>query len=233
MNQDALDMDAVVFGQVFAQPHSLLLLTSFVVILFCSYVKIATVLSVLRSGFGFFSVPSALVTGGLALVLAFFIVYPTLGGIAVEIDGQTQEQDGRLEAHQVAGIILSHWKRFLVLHAGEAEKQRLKGVALQIDGKTNASEAVEQTVADDSSKESIRVLLPAFVITELREAFATGITILLPFFVIDLLVASLLAGMGLLQVSPYSAALPLKLLLFVMLDGWNMLTANLLASYAN
>ena len=195
-------------------------------LVFSSYVKIITVLGILRVGLGVHSIPSALVTGGLAIALTFFVMYPTLqrGAQSMEV--------ARTKAGPVAALdaAADEWKKFVKRHTHEEELKRFVEIAIKIDSDTGSE------VRGDASSEyanSWRTLAPAFLVSELKEAFATGLSLFLPFLVIDLLVSNILVAVGLDRVSPIVVALPFKLLLFVLLDGWTLITTNLVATYAS
>ncbi|MCB0358052.1 MAG: EscR/YscR/HrcR family type III secretion system export apparatus protein [Bdellovibrionales bacterium] len=193
-------------------------------LLFSSYVKIITVLAIARAGIGLQSLPSAFVTTGLALALSLFVMAPTALRATEAIDlrlrsvGGTAD-DGARAAALAAGF--EEWKKFLVSHTREEDLQRFRSIEVDKGGREAAV----------SGEPEWRVLLPAFLVSELRAAFATGITVFLPFLVIDLLVANVLAVVGLISVSPLLVSLPFKLLLFVLVDGWALITTNLVASY--
>lgn len=206
---------------------SFLLILAIVLSLSC-YIKIVTVLSILRAGLGMGSLPSVFVTGSLALALSFFVMYPTLSASARAADarlgGRAAVNDqARTEALTSAFEV---WKTFVRKHATPADVDRFAQIALKMDA---------GSVADVSSgaldRDSWRVLAPAFVISELKSAFATGLSLFLPFFVLDLLAASILAALSLEKLSPALVSFPFKLLLFVVLDGWSLITANLVATY--
>jgi len=207
-----------------------LLCLGFFVVLFSSYVKISTVLSILRSGLGAFSVPSSLITGSLALVLSFFVMYPYVNEAASSIDkvvgaSGTVSDKVRVKAIGEAG---KSWKKFLLKHSDPDVIRDLAKIANKID------ESAKVEVSDRIQTEELRdwrVLAPAFYLSELREAFAIGLSLFLPFLVVDLCVAHILIALGINRMDPTMVALPLKLLLFVMLDGWTLIAGNLLSSY--
>jgi len=117
--------------------------------------------------------------------------------------------------------VLEPWEAFLMKHAGERELRVLQ----EISPPKSAQQSLEKRPMD------LRSLLTAFILTELKEGFAMGFVLLLPFLVIDLIVSNVLAGMGMFMVSPTLISLPLKLLLFVVSDGWLLLSRSLILSY--
>ena len=209
-----------------------LLLLVLVALAFSSYVKIITVLGMLRVGLGFYSVPSAFVTGGLAIALAFFVMYPTLTRCTNAMD-EVIRAGGRpvsdMQRAKALDVGFEQWKGFLKRHVHAKEVQRFSELAAVLDASAKESGTSEGT---DVNPASWRILAPAFLVSELKEAFATGLSLFLPFLIIDLLVANILLAIGLERVSIVSVAFPFKLLLFVTLDGWSLITGNLVATYA-
>ncbi|MCB0345642.1 MAG: EscR/YscR/HrcR family type III secretion system export apparatus protein [Bdellovibrionales bacterium] len=201
----------------FGLPLVSIVLIALLALLFSSYVKIVTVLGILRAGLGAGSVPAIVVTSGLALALSFFVMFPTLKGVTKAMHAEARQGASQAEV-LAAGV--SRWKVFLEKHADEATTDAFAKLAAKSDG-----DAPEQHVG------SWRVLAPAFVVSELKRAFATGLSIFLPFLAIDLIVANVLVAIGLVHFSPLIASLPLKLLLFVVVDGWGLITTNLVETY--
>ena len=212
-----------------------------VCLIFSSYVKIVTVLGILRVGLGVGSLPSALVTAGLALALSFFIMLPTMQESAKVVDSY-QRAKGNINSDfaraQALALAFGKWKEFLVRHSHSEQRKRFAGLARQIDSADSSPLGNPSAVGQESNKNSAldeqswRVLAPAFLVSELKEAFATGLSLFLPFLIIDLLVLNVLAAVGLDRMSSASVAFPFKLLLFVMVDGWALITANLVQTYA-
>lgn len=194
-----------------------------------AYLKVSIVLGMLRSGLGAQNVPSGLVVMVLSLALTLFIMAPMLSDSYDIIKTLPTEQIfrepslGDLQRYQPA---LEPWERFLRHHAGHRELAAF--VQLDRSSKEPSAEADAQPTA---SSVDFKLLLPAFILTELKEAFAMAFVLLLPFLVIDLVVANILVGLGMFMVSPVMIALPLKLILFVAADGWLLLTRGLILSY--
>lgn len=211
-----------------------------VVLMLTSFVKVSVVLSLVRNAIGAPDAPSGLVVMGLSLVLTFFVMAP----VAVEMvaaaatapapgapgaSGVTPpseleravrtlvpaERQGDVDA---AARAITPLTRFLAKHASPKDRETFVALAGRMG----------RTVTGDE----LWVLAPAFLTTELREAFAIAVLIFLPFLVIDLLVALGLASLGLASTSPQVVALPLKLLLFVAVDGWRLLLESLVGGYA-
>ena len=117
---------------------------------------------------------------------------------------------------------LAEWKPFLQRFAEKKDVERFVEVAKKIDGKESAS-----TLGD-----SWRILVPAFVVSELKRAFVTGVNVFLPFLVIDLVVMAVLVAVGFERLEPQFVAIPFKIVAFVLVDGWTIVTSNLVSTYS-
>jgi flagellar biosynthetic protein FliP len=130
--------------------------------------------------------------------------------------------------------IFEPWRKFMQLHTGKRELLALSQM-VKVASKGEGVEKQDVLQADDKPADpdiiAWRLLLPAFVLSELKQAFTMGFVLLLPFLVIDLIVANILVGLNMIMVSPIMVALPLKLILFVMSDGWLLITKGLINSY--
>jgi flagellar biosynthesis protein FliP len=197
--------NAVLLALVAIVPLVLLTLTSFV--------KISVVLSLLRNALGAPDAPSGLVVTGLALVLTFFVMAPIDEPWRALVPAEYQGNVDQLERG------LGPLRAFLAKHAGAKDKATF----VELAGKLGHR---------DVRGGELWVLAPAFVTSELRAAFTMAILIFIPFLVIDLVVALGLASLGLASTPPQAIALPLKLLLFVAVDGWRLLIDSLLRGYA-
>ena len=229
-------MDATSFIAELGLSAVSLLLLLLVALVFSAYVKIVTVLGILRAGLGVGSLPSAFVVSGLALALSVLVMYPTLLDSSRAIDRALHGKgsfasDQERAAAFAAGI--EKWRLFVKAHAGKTEVERFSVLARKIDSASSSADAARGVEQGEISEESDswRVLAPAFLVSELKGAFATGLTLFLPFLVIDLVIASLLTSLSIDRLNPAIVALPFKLLLFVMLDGWTLITTNLVSTY--
>ena len=188
-----------------------------VLILATSFTRIVIVLSMLRSAIGTPTIPPNQVIIGLSIILTFFIMAPIYEQIneqaiqpylADEIDQQTAFDQA-----------VKPIRQFMF------EQTRDKDIELFIQlGKEPAPESLDDI--------KTIVLLPAFVVSELRVAFTMGFVIYIPFLIIDLVVSSVLLSMGMMMLPPSLVSLPFKLLLFVMVDGWYLITRSLVMSFA-
>ena len=182
---------------------TLLSLAPFILVMSTSFVRIVVVLSLVRSAIGAAALPPNTVLTGLALVLTLVVMSPTITQISHEaVDPYSQ---GHITQSQLIDRAARPLRAFML------RQTRMKDVAL-------FSHVAHQNVTSRSEVPTF-VLIPAFVVGELRSGFAIGFALYLPFVAIDLAVASILMGLGMFMLSPPVISLPAKLLLFVMVDG--------------
>jgi flagellar biosynthesis protein FliP len=187
----------------------------FLLVMTTSFVRIVVVLSLVRSAIGAPSLPPNAALTGLALVLTFVVMWPTAERISHEA----------LEPYARGGLTQSQLveRAFVPLRAFMLRQAHAKDVAL--------FERLAHVKHRPAVDEPPAVILPAFVVGELRSAFAAGFALYLPFVAIDLAVASILMGLGMFMLSPPIVSLPCKLLLFVMVDGWALICGGLISSF--
>ena len=189
-----------------------------------SYTKIVVVLSLLKNALGLQQVPPAIVTNGLALVLSWYVMYPVGMQIMGEIDVELKnpKPQSAFTMMQIVDKGKEPLRAFLDKHAKAHER------AFFLDASRRMMNA---KLPEPVQERDFVVLVPAFVVSELTEAFLIGVIIALPFIVIDLVVANVLMALGMQMMSPTMLSLPIKLLLFVMLDGWSRLAHALVLTY--
>jgi type III secretion protein R len=209
-------------GTLAVVPFALLMLTAFV--------KISVVLSILRSALGAAEIIPTLVITGLAFVLTVFVMAP-VGAAAYREARPVLDRAppaDLLSARTAAALVAAAQRgkepvrAFLTRHAQSADR------ALFFDLAQRLRSPAERAELRDTD---FLVVLPAFVTSELKAAFQIGFLLLIPFLVIDLVVANLLAALGLPMLSPQSVALAFKLLLFVIVGGWSLVARGLVAGY--
>lgn len=182
-----------------------------------SFVRIVVVLGFVRTGLGTPQAPPSQVIIGLSLFLSFFTMTPVMDEIKrTAYDPYERGEITDIVAIERASVPL---KRFMLRQTREAD------LRLFYDATNTPLPRTPDDVA-------MRMAMPAFTISELTTAFQMGVMLLLPFLVIDLAVASLLMSMGMMMVPPTTLALPIKLILFVLVDGWNLVASSLLRSFA-
>ncbi|OEZ51079.1 flagellar type III secretion system pore protein FliP [Duganella sp. HH105] len=189
-------------------PAALLLMTSFT--------RIIIVLSLLRQALGTQSAPPNQVMVGLALFLTLFVMGPTFDKIYTEAYLPLQENKINMSAAMEKGV--APLKTFMMKQTRQAD--------LALFVKLSRSPALQ-----GPEDVPLRILVPAFVTSELKTAFQIGFAIFIPFLIIDMVVASVLMSMGMMMMSPAVISLPFKLMLFVLVDGWQLLLGSLAQSF--
>jgi type III secretion protein R len=193
-------------------------------VMMTAYTKIVVVLSLLKNALGLQQVPPAIVTNGLALVLTWYVMYPVGAQImtAVDANQQTSSAAAKLTVPDLLNFGKEPFRVFLDKHSKDRERAFFMDAARRLMG--------EKVAATLTPKDFV-VLVPSFAVSELTAAFLIGVLIALPFVVIDLVVANVLMALGMQMMSPTVLSLPIKLLLFVMLDGWSRLSHALVLTY--
>ena len=187
-----------------------------IIISLSSFTRIIIVFHFLRQALGTQEAPSNQILIGLALFLSFFVMSPTLTQIydTAYVPWSTGEIDEVGAVENGAEAL----RAFMLKHVREKDLKLF----------TDLSGAAPPTGPDDLTMTSI---IPAFIISEVKTAFQIGFVLFLPFLVIDMVVASVLLSMGMMQLPPVMVSLPFKVLLFIMVDGWNLVIASLVQSY--
>jgi type III secretion protein R len=192
------------------------------VVTMTGFLKISVVLFLIRNALGIQQMPPNLVLYGIALVLTVYITTPLLSEMSTRLEqGQVNLQSTE-DVARAAALVKEPLKQHLLRFTQPQERQFfLEGT------KRLWSEEARQDLHDDD----ISILVPAFVASELTRAFEIGFLLYLPFLIIDLIVANVLMTLGMIMVSPVLISVPLKLLLFVAIDGWSRLMHGLILSY--
>jgi flagellar biosynthesis protein FliP len=188
-----------------------------VLLLATSFTKIIVVLALTRNALGLPSSPPNQVLTGIALFLTLFVMGPVFGDIN-EVAVQPY-MDGQMSVSQAYDAGVVPLRDFLLDNTREDEFKLMIGLS---------GEEQPKNMADVS----MTTLIPAFVISELKSAFIIGLVVFIPFLVLDMLVSAALMAMGMMMVPPTVVSLPFKLLLFVVVDGWSLITTALVGSYA-
>jgi flagellar biosynthetic protein FliP len=187
-----------------------------VLLLMTSFTRIVIVLSLLRQALGLQATPPNQVIVGLALFLTLFTMGPTLDRIYQEAYKPYSEQKLSFETAIDKGS--DPLRTFMLRQTRESDLSLFARIAKVDPGQSPATVPM-------------RVLIPAFVTSELKTAFQIGFLVFIPFLIVDLIVASVLTAMGMMMLSPVLVALPFKLMLFVLADGWSLLVGSLVASF--
>jgi type III secretion protein R len=197
-------------------------LVPFAVVMLTSFSKMAVVLSLVRSALGTQQAPPTIVLTGLAAVLTAHVMAPVFEDI---YRGARHSYDEQLSGEQLVdsvGPTLQPLKDFLTKHGSAEDRARFLDMARELRPAEQASLV---------SESDLTVVIPAFVVTELKEAFTIGFLIFLPFLVLDMLIANVLLALGMQTLSPSQVSLPFKILLFVAVDGWALLARGLILGY--
>ena len=189
-----------------------------ILVMMTSFTRIVVVLSFLRTAMGTQQTPPNQVVMSLALFLTIFIMMPTLEkswdqGVRPFIDGEIEEKE-------------AFTKSTAPVHEFMRKHVREQDLKLFMD-------AAGETLITKPQEIPLKALIPAFMISELRRAFEIGFLVFIPFLVIDMVVASVLMSMGMMMLPPIIIALPFKIVFFVLVDGWFLISGSLLESFGN
>jgi flagellar biosynthetic protein FliP len=187
-----------------------------ILIMMTSFTRIVVVLSFLRTAIGIQQTPPNMVMISLALFMTFFIMTPTLNkayneGIVPLINEEISEQEAFTKA-------IDPFKEFMLQHTREDDLILF----------TDMSESGPFETAKDIP---IQIIVPAFIISELKRAFEIGFMLFLPFLIIDMVTAAILMSMGMMMLPPVTISLPFKIIFFVIADGWYLIAGSLIRSY--
>jgi len=187
-----------------------------ILLMMTGFTRIVIVLSLLRQALGTQSAPPNQVIIGLSLFLTFFVMGPTLD--KVYQDAYLPYTKDAISFEQAVDRAQAPMRSFMLKQTRQSDFALFARLA-KLDASVSAETA------------PMRVLIPAFVTSELKSAFQIGFLIFIPFLVIDMVVSSILMSLGMMMLSPVLVALPFKLMLFVLADGWNLLIGSLAASF--
>src|SRR5580693_3415005 len=185
-------------------------------IMVTSFTRFTVALSFLRSGLGLQSTPANMVLISLALFMTFFVMAPTFD--KAWRNGLQPLMDNTISQEQAYVAITQPFREFMLSQVRERD------ISLFEDLSKGEFEVKDRTNVD------LRILIPAFMISELRRGFEIGFLVVLPFLVIDMIVATLTMSMGMMMLPPSVISLPVKILFFVLVDGWNLLVGSLVRS---
>ena len=187
-------------------------------IMVTSFTRFVVALSFLRTGLGLQTTPANIVMVSLALFLTFYVMAPTFdrawqNGVQPLMKNEITEQEAYSR-------VTDPFREFMLQHVREKDLQTFGDLA-----------AESLKVKLDGQRIDLRIIIPAFMVSELRRAFEIGFLVVMPFLVIDMIVAMLTMSMGMMMMPPTVFALPFKVLFFVLIDGWNLLAVGLVKSF--
>lgn len=186
------------------------------------YVKFSIVFVMARNALGLQQIPSNMTLNAVALMLALMVMAPVVR------QGYSSWQEEQVDYHSVASVAqfmdsgLDSYRGYLKKYS-DPELTRFFDRAQR--------KTVSDNIDEESAEPSILALLPAYALSEIKSAFKIGFYLYLPFVVIDLIISSVLLALGMMMMSPVTLSVPIKLLLFVMLDGWTLLSKGLIGQY--
>jgi flagellar biosynthesis protein FliP len=190
-----------------------------ILVMVTSFPRFIIAFSILRSGMGLATTPSNMILTSLALFMTFFVMAPTLDRAWREgAQPLLAEQITEAEALQRVSV---PFREFMQANTRDKDLALFADIATERGQTTTTNGQVD-----------LRVLVPAFMISEIRRGFEIGFLIVLPFLVIDLVVATITMAMGMMMLPPTSISLPFKILFFVLIDGWNLLVGSLVRSFS-
>ncbi|WP_379549918.1 flagellar type III secretion system pore protein FliP [Erythrobacter sp. W53] len=181
-----------------------------------SFLRIVVVLAMVRHAFGMPQTPPNIVLTSLALFMTAFLMGPTLN--QVNDAGLSPFMDGTATMEEAMEGASGPIKTFMLRHTRERDIELVYSIA-------------DTQIPETAEEVELLKLIPAFIMNELRVAFTIGFVVLLPFLLIDLVVASILLSLGMMMVPPQTISLPIKVLMFILIDGWSLVMEGLLGSF--
>lgn len=189
-----------------------------ILIMVTSFPRFVIAFSILRSGMGLASTPSNMILLSMAMFMTFYVMSPTFD--KAWTDGVQPLLQNQINEQQAVERIAEPFRTFMNANTRDKDLKLFVDIARE-----RGQEVMTNNVVD------YRVLVPAFMLSEIRRGFEIGFLIILPFLVIDLIVATITMAMGMMMLPPASISLPFKILFFVLIDGWNLLVGSLVRSF--
>ena len=190
-----------------------------ILIMVTSFTRFVIAFSILRAGIGLPTTPANLILVSLALFMTFYVMAPTFDR-AWE-DGIRPLMNNEISEAEAVERIAEPFRAFMANNVRDEDYALFADLAAERGGETT-----------QAGEADLRVLIPAFMISEIRRGFEIGFLVVLPFLVIDLIVATITMSMGMMMLPPTVVSLPFKILFFVLIDGWNLLVGSLVRSFA-
>ncbi|KAA0078053.1 flagellar type III secretion system pore protein FliP [Tardiphaga sp. P9-11] len=187
-------------------------------IMVTSFTRFVVALSFLRTGLGLQTTPANIVMISLALFLTFYVMAPTFD--RAWVNGLQPLMKNEITEQEAYSRVTDPFRDFMLQHVREKDLQTFENLA-----------AESMKIKLEGQRVDLRIIIPAFMVSELRRAFEIGFLVVMPFLVIDMIVATLTMSMGMMMMPPTVFALPFKVLFFVLIDGWNLLAVGLVKSF--
>ena len=192
------------------------------VVMGTSFLKFSVVFALLRNALGIQQIPPNIAVYGLSLILTIYIMTPAGLAVMDRLDTVPTDKSATILS-RLTGNTLDPYRDFLEKNTS----------ATQINFFWSKTQKIwPESVRKRVDKKSFIILIPAFVVSQLTEAFKIGFILFLPFIIIDLIVSNILLAMGMMMVSPMTISMPFKILIFILVGGWGRLLDQLLLSYA-
>lgn len=188
-----------------------------ILIMVTSFVRISIVLSIARTAIGLQQTPPNQVMVSLALFLTFFVMSPTIEEAYDK--GLKPMLEEKITEEEALPMITTPFKKFMIANTRQKDLDLFTSIA-------------KVEVMDKLESLPLKVIIPSFIISELKRGFEIGFLIFLPFLIIDIVVSSILMAMGMMMMPPVMVALPFKIIFFVLVDGWYLLAGSLIQSFS-
>lgn len=199
-----------------------LALVPFMVVMVTAFAKIIIVFMLLRNALGIQQIPPNLVLYGVTIILTIYITMPVINEIWMALDDPELTFDTPQQWVEAVDRAKEPFRQYLLRYTNETDRVFF----------LNATERLwTEEARQNVTSEDLMILIPAFTVSQLTQAFEIGFLLYLPFIAIDLIVSNILLAMGMMMVSPLTISLPFKLFLFVVIDGWTRLIHGLILSY--
>ncbi len=206
---------------------TILSLAPSILMMVTSFTRIIVVLSLLRSAIGIQQTPPNVVLISLAMFLTFFIMQPVFNKSYDE--GIKPLIENKIEEVEAMKKIAEPFREFMLKHVREDDLAMFTEIAEEAEGKNNNEDKKSAKKSEELAP--YKALIPAFMISELRRAFEIGFLMFIPFLIIDMAIASILMSMGMMMLPPVLISLPFKIIFFVIIDGWAMLSESLIRGF--
>ncbi len=210
---------------------TLMSLLPFIIMILTSFMKIVIILSLLRNALGVQQAPPNQILNGVAFMLSLFIMYPTvlkMYDAAETVINETKAPDSIISPQssqyiiEIADKAKEPLRDFLKRNSNTKHQALFYRIAYRI---------LPESYRPEIKPDDFMIVVPAFITSQLKEAFEIGVLIYIPFFVIDLVTSNVLLAMGMMMLSPVTISMPLKLFLLVMMDGWTLLIDGLVSTF--